>query len=276
MMKKYFLSIILLFLAVTNVSAGDTLSISNMNFEKELPGGSSIVNVDFPLGENKVLRKAVVDYIYECLQIFSGVKITYPPNTCDEPTFKAFLEKYTQALCQITADEQQEFVRSFSEEEVPYTMDWFSNLAILKATDTDKYVSYVFFWGEFCGGAHDNRGSSAITIRKSDGAWVINIFKEDVEDDMQPLLWKYLIASEEPEDEKEFVEEINKFLEANYGYRDFLHISQSSYLAPDGIHLIYDPQEISFWYMGTLEIIIPYQDARPFLTEEIIQLITGE
>lgn len=275
MIKKNFLSILLLFFAAANAMAGDTLTISNIGFEKKLPGGSSTVNIDFPLGDNNAVRRAVVDYIYEGLQFFSGVQIAYPPNTCDEPTFKTFLEEYTQALCQITAEEQQEYAQSFEDEEEPYNMDWFSNLAVLKAADTDRYVSYVFYWGEFCGGAHDNRGSSAITIRKSDGARMDDIFKEDVEDDMQPLLWKYLIASEEPEDEKEFVDEINQFLEANYGLRDFLHLSQRSYLAPDGIHLVYDPLEICFWYMGAPEITIPYQDAKPFVTKEISQLIFG-
>ena len=111
MIKKNFLSIFLLFFAAANAMAGDTLTISNIGFEKKLPGGSSTVNIDFPLGDNNAVRRAVVDYIYEGLQFFSGVQIAYPPNTCDEPTFKTFLEEYTQALCQITAEEQQEYVR---------------------------------------------------------------------------------------------------------------------------------------------------------------------
>ena len=275
-MKKYFLSILLLVFVTTNATAGDTLSICNMEFEKELLGGSSTVQVDFPLGEDNLMRRAVVDFIYESLHFFSGVEVTFPPNTCDEQTFVSFLEQYTLVLCRQTAAEQQEYAQSFGKDEEAYTVEWFSNLSIQKVADTDRYISYVFYWGEFCGGAHDNRGSSAITIRKSDGVRMADIFKDDVEDDMQPLLWKSLIASEEPEDEKEFVEEINQFLEANYNYRDFLPLSQSAYLAPDGIHLVYEPLEICFWYMGAPEVIIPYQAARSFITKDIMQLIFGK
>ena len=153
-------------------------------------------------------------------------------------------------------------------------MSWFRNFSILKVAETDRYVSYACYDGEFCGGAHDNRGSEARTFRKSDGAAVdIFVEDEDVTERMQGVLWKYLTDSNEEGDAKEFAQEIGDFLEANYGNREWLHLPGNSiYLAPDGVHLEYAPLEISFWHMGSQEIVIPYEAAKPFLTAEAARL----
>ena len=274
MKKQLFTSLLLFFIAI-NAMADNTISICQVAYEKEQPGGSSDVRVDFPLGADSPVRRAIIDYIFESLHGYPGVDIDYPLNTCDESTFKAFLEQFTTTLCQITADDQKEFAATFSDEDEPsYVTDWFSNLSILKVADTDQYVSYAVYTGEFCGGAHDNRGSSAITIRKTDGKRLNDIFVEDAEDNMQQLLWQYLIASEQPGDVKEYVESINDFLEANYSQRGHLHIPYGSiYLAPDGVHIEYQPLEICFWHMGAPDITIPYDAAKPFLTTEAVQLI---
>lgn len=38
-------------------------------------------------------------------------------------------------------------------------------------------------------------------------------------------------------------------------------------MAPDGIHIMYQPLEICFW-PGEPEIVIPFDEAKPFLTDE--------
>ena len=274
-MKKTFFALLMVVLSTITAAADNIVPIQNFNFEKELPGGSSQVLIDFPTGTDSPVRRAIIDYIYESLHSFagSGVNIAFPSNTCDEQTFGTFIEKYTETLCHNAAMDQNEYATSMSEDGETYEMVWFSNLSVQKVADTDLYVSYAFYHGEYCGGAHDNRGSSAITIRKDDGARMTDIFKEDVEEEMQPLLWKYLIASYQPEDEKAFIEEINQFLEANYSIRDYLHLPHGSiYLAPDGVHILYQPLEICFWAAGEPEIVIPFDEARPFLTKEVAEL----
>ena len=255
-------------------SDADSLSINTIEFEKELPGCSSRVTVEFPLGENNRVHRAVMDYILDvCINFAPGVEVTQPSNTCDVYTFKRYLEEYTITKCLLSAQDQHDYALSFGEDGEQYKVQWFSNLFIQKTADTDLYVSYAVYHGEFAGGAHDERGSGAVTIRKSDGVRINDFFVEDAEENMQPLLWKYLIASESPDNEQEFIAEINKFLKANYNIENYLHLPYGSiYLANDGIHIMYQPLEICFW-PGEPELVIPYDEAKTFLTPEVSQLV---
>lgn len=258
-------------MAVLPMMADHVVEIERMEVEKKQKGGFSTAWVDFPVGTDSPVRRAVIDFIYERMGRNTAIDIAYPPNTCDAPTFRTFLDNYMSVLCRLTAESQQEYAEWSAQEGETYEVDWFETFSILKVAETDRYVSYACYSGEFCGGAHDNRGSVAVTIRKADGKRIEDIFKEDVEEDIQPLLWKYLVASFEWEDEEELKKEIGNFLEANYGDRSHLHLpSGSIYLAPDGIHLLYDPLEVCFWSMGDPEVVIPYAAARPFLTQETL------
>ena len=280
-MKRYVLTIVWIALTLSAM-AGDSLTISSIECEKEQPGATSQVTVQFPIGNDSPTRRAVIDYIYQNLRTMGNLSVLreegplapadkdvhFPSNTCDETAFRTFLDQLTTIVCKLTSNDQQEYAKSLAEDGETYEVKWFDNRFIGIMAETDAYVSCVTYWGEFCGGAHDSRGSNAITIRKADGKPITDIFKKNAEDDMQPLLWKYLIASEAPEDAAEFRAEINKFLKANYGITDFLHLPQgTSYLSPDGVHILYQPLEICFW-PGEPEIVIPLIEAKPFLTKE--------
>lgn len=275
MKRKFLLIIWLLAFISIPVAAGDEVEVSSIHFDKEQPGGSSSVLVDFPLGDNQPVRRTIIDFILErCKSLNSVEDVVFPSNTCNEVTFGKFLEEYTTAVSRNCADDQHDYAVYMEDES--YEVTWFSNLYIQKVADTSRYVSYSAYHGEFIGGAHDARGSEAVTIRKTDGARIDSLFVDGVEEKMQPLLWKYLIESENPDDSAAFRNEINQFLEANYGIRDYLHLPYGScYLAPDGVHILYQPLEICFW-PGEPEIVIPPKEAKPFLTKEARQLLFGQ
>ena len=257
-----------------SASATDTLAVKSIAFEKEETGGFSHLTADFPIGPDCPARRAVIDYILGCLTanwLPEGLKL--PPNTCDEAAFATFLEALTQANCHAAAEAQQDYyAEEYSADlEDEYKVQWFTNMSVSKIAESDRYVSYVVYTGEFVGGAHDQRGSMAATIRKADGAR-IDIFNEDLDDSIQPVLWKYLIGEMEPEDRESYRSEIKQFLKANYGQDTDLHIPGAVCLQPDGVHLLYDPLEISFWPEEP-DFVIPYDEAKPFLTEEARELI---
>ena len=273
-MKKSILTLLWMLAATVGAMAGNVLSIVEMDAEKEQKGGSSHVWVHFPTGADSPTRRAVIYFIFHSMHFYLEADMEYPPLTCDEQTFRSFLDDYTEALCQVYSTDQQEYAAECAASGEVYDVPWYRNISLLKVAETDHYVSYACYDGEFCGGAHDNRGSIATTIRKSDGVALDDIFIEDADDSdqLQAILWKYLIATEET-DQKEFAERIGDFLEANYGNRERLHLpGDSMYLAPDGVHLLYAPLEICFWDMGEIEVVIPYDAAKPYLTPEAARL----
>ena len=281
-MKKLLSAIFWMVFTAMPAIADDTVTISSIKSEKEQVGANAQISVDFPVGDDNPTRRSIIDYIYENLRTMGYLSVLreegplppadkdvqFPSNTCDETTFRTFLDQLTTVVCKLTSGDQQEYAHSLEEDGESYQAKWFNNMYIGKVAETDTYVSYATYWGEYCGGAHDNRGSNAITISKADGMPITDIFKEDVEEDMQPLLWKYLIVSENPENPAEYRAEIQKFLKANYGNSEDLLLPQgTSYLAPDGVHILYQPLEICFW-PGEPEIIIPYSEAKPFISKE--------
>ena len=279
-MKRLTFILLLMTIMTIPAMADGTLAFNSIECVKEQAGATSQVTVEFPIGDDSPLRRAIIDYIYENLRLgIAGVlrdegtkdRIQFPPNTCDEPSFSAFLDHLTAIVCELLSNDQQEYALSLAEDEETYGVKWFNNKFIGITAEDDAYVSCVTYWGEFVGGAHDNRGTNATTIRKSDGKPLASIFREDVEEEMQPLLWKYLIISENPDNPEEYRGEIKKFLKANYGNSEYLHLPEgTSFLAPDGVHILYQPLEICFW-PGEPEIIIPYNAAKPFLTKEAIK-----
>lgn len=272
-MKNVLMTLLWMLTISLGAIADNDLTVVEIEVEKEQKGGSTHEWVHFPTGADSPVRRAVVDFIFQCMQSFLNADIAYPSNTCDEKVFKTFLDHYADSLCRFCSEDQQEYAASCAESGEVYEVPWFRNFSIQKVAETSRYVSYACYDGEFCGGAHDNCGSVARTFRKSDGA-VVDIFvdDEDLADRMQGILWKYLGASDEAGDAEDFVKEIGDFLEANYGNRERLHLGSTIFLAPDGVHLQYAPLEISFWAMGDQEIVIPYQAAMPFLTPEAARL----
>ena len=281
-MKKLLSAIFGMVFTAIPAIADDTVTISSIKSEKEQIGATTQISVEFPVGDDNPTRRSIIDYIHENLRTMGSLSVLreedpltpadkdvqFPSNNCDETTFRSFLDQLTTVVCKLISGDQQEYAHSLEEDGESYQVKWFNNMYIGKVAETDTYVSYVTYWGEYCGGAHDNRGSNAITIRKADGMPITDIFKEDVEEDMQPLLWKYLIVSENPENPAEYRAEIQKFLKANYGNSEDLLLPQgTSYLAPDGVHILYQPLEICFW-PGEPEIIIPYSAAKPFISKE--------
>ena len=121
------LTFFLLWIAAMGIPAmaDDTLTFDHIECEKERPGATSHITVQFPIGNDSPLRRAIIDYIYQNLK--SGIigvqhengtkdRIQFPPNTCDESTFSAFLDQLTAIVCVLTSNDQQECAMSLAED----------------------------------------------------------------------------------------------------------------------------------------------------------------
>ena len=272
-MKKMLVTALLVFAATIDCRAANTANYKTITYEMEFPGATSNVSVDFPVSVQEPLRSAIIDYILERLGTYKSEQLPAPiSDKCDEETFKTFLSQLAENLAKTYGEEQREFAESMEDEGEAYTMTWYVNIRIEKAAETDKYVSYVYYFGDYEGGVHGERSEDGITIRKSDGKRITDIFKDDVEEAMQPLLWKYILPLDTPEDErKEYRKGIEEYLE--YQKHNLLPLPSITFLTPDGIHLQYYYYSICPWAMGAPLIVLPINEAMPYLTRQAAQLV---
>lgn len=273
-MKKTLAAFLFLTAISVNSFAGNSDTYKTISYQVEQPGATSDVSVVFPVDVREPVRTAVIDYIFEMLRAYKGDALpgTPKPKNCNEATFKSLLSQFAESSASWYGESQQEYAASLAEEGETYDVAWYININIRKAAETPQYVSYVSYCGEFQGGAHDERSFDAVTIRKSDGKRIKDIFREGVDAQMQPLLWKYLLAEyDSEEDKQEYRKAILDYLD--YQNVDILLLPSDSYIAPDCIHLVYQYYEICPWAMGAPDVVIPISEALPYLTKEAAQLV---
>lgn len=111
-----------------------------------------------------------------------------------------------------------------------------------------RFHSLRFHRSYFTGGAHPNSSSEHWIIRKSDGKILTfeDIFKTDAESGLKVLTDKVLL--------KKFkVKDLNDIL-----FSENYKVSHDIYLVRKGIVFQYDPYEIAPYYVGPIEILLPY------------------
>lgn len=275
--KKTLALTLLAVTATVNCFAGNRDTYKTIAYQVEQPGASSEVSVDFPVDVKEPVRAAVLEYIYDALRAFKSDLMPEDPSMkyCTEATFKTVISDFAETLASWYGREQQEYAASLAEEGETYETEWYIHISINKAAETPQYVSYASYYGDYQGGAHGGRFSDGVTIRKSDGKRIKDIFRDGVESQMQPLLWKYLLAEMSSEEEKqEYRNEIMTYL-GDQSKKD-VPLASVSYLAPDGIHLEYQSYEIGPWSLGAPNIVIPVSEALPYLTKKAARLVNGK
>ena len=274
LMKKTLSAVLLLTAVSVNCLADNRDTYKTITYEVEQPGATSQVSIDFPVDVKEPVRSAVINYIFEELRAYKGDALpnTPTPKNCTEAVVNTIISQFAETLASWYGSEQQEYAASLAEEGETYDVPWYVNISINKSAETPQYVSYTGYYGDYQGGAHDQRYSDAVTIRKSDGKRIKDIFRENIDEQIQPLLWKYLLADyESEEDKQEYRNEIMTYL--GYQGTNIVPLPDASYLAPDGVHLTYQYYEICPWAMGAPEPVIPIREALPYLTKEAAQLV---
>ena len=272
--KKTLALTLLAVTATVNCFAGNRDTYKTIAYQVEQPGASSEVSVDFPVDVKEPVRSAVIEYIFHALTAYKGDALpgTPKPEDCTETTIKTILNQFAETLASWYGSEREEYAASLAEEGETYDVEWYINISVNKAAETQQYVSYACYYGDYQGGAHGQRYSDAVTIRKSDGKRIKDIFRDGVDEEMQPLLWKYLLSDIDSDEGKQ---EYRNMIMTYLGNEQtaIVPLPYVSYLAPDGIHLEYQPYEIGPWSLGAPNIVIPVSEALPYLTKEAAKLV---
>lgn len=111
-----------------------------------------------------------------------------------------------------------------------------------------RFYSLRFHQSCYTGGAHPNSWSTQWILRKSDGKLLNfdDIFKKDAENELKSLLDKAILKKFKIKDLKEIL------------FSPDYEVSHDIYLIKKGIVFQYDPYEIAPYYVGPIEVFLPY------------------
>jgi hypothetical protein len=266
--------------ATRSYSYVDSAALTDLTFELELPESTQ--------GTVGEIRKGLIDIMDSRLAFigsYEGERLfpRYDGNLTDTD---ALIDYYrSNALKSLSANATSDFEEraKYIMEDPDYTDEERADIlnsypgyeydfSLTKEYETPRYVVFSSIDYIYLGGAHGGvTGEGSVTFDKRNGLQFTEFFKEDALEPMQPLLLKGL--TEYFSDNDGTVTEDN--------VREFLFLDSDTIPFPvwipaptaDGLCLTYQQYEIAAYAMGMPSFILPYEDVKPYLTPEAIDLL---
>ena len=261
--------------ATPSVTIIDTDSVINVQLIDKVAAskGLCIIKVDYPICSNDRLAHRLLEHI--ACELDSFCPADHAPYQLKDYSVEALDTLIGTCAWQTipSLDEEVEsWEESSSEGELPIC--GIRSLTLKFLTDMPKCVSYLTCYEEFSGGVHGMYYYWPCTIRKSDGKRLTNILKENLEEKMQEVLWNCLLNNAEEDNKAGYREAFESYLDYAYGNKKHLPLPEAEpWIGHDGLHLQYQPYEIGTWAMGSVEILIPTEQALPFVSDEAASLM---
>lgn len=233
-------------------------------------GGTCYLEVDYPICDSDILKRYLLQYIITELDSFNLAGHTpYRLSDLSIQAIDTLVGTCAWQMAKLLDEEVKGLEEDFGG---PFPMlCGLRQLDLKMVSCTPKCVGYLASYQEFTGGAHGAYLFTPTIIRRSDGKCFTDIFKPEVEDSMQPILWKYLLESTggTESDKESYREMVENYLETSH-----LPLpDKGGWIAHDGLHLHYQPYEIGNWAMGAPDFVIPADKARPFVSDEVAALM---
>ena len=258
-------------------AAKPALVLDTIQIERSDSMAEVSIDVHWPVDGNEALVKSVRKYICEVLNIdeetFSGTKKAF--NDIAEMKYNDLIEGWNESY-------EDEGGMSFS-----------SSTTAVMQVETPTFVTYHVEHATYTGGAHGMYALMGHTFRKSDGQEIgyktdfdnktfeakmmdNNLLKDTNSAKLYALIKDGVLRyfnknGQEMENEKELAD----FLDVDDINRIPLPI-YPPYLTETGVVFCYTLYEIGPYAAGMITFEIPYEQMKPFLTDEAIALIPGK
>lgn len=266
--------------ATRSYSYVDSAAHTDLTFELELPESTQGI-----AGE---IRKGLIDILDSRLAFigsYEGERL-FPRYDGDINDTDALIEYYrSNALKALSAsaDEDYESRKGYIMDDPDYTeeekADILNNFpgyeydfSLTKEYETPRYVVFSSIDYIYLGGAHGGvTGEGSVTYDKRNGLQFTDFLKEDALEPMQPLLLKGLTEYFSDNDGSVTEDNVREFLFLDGDTIPFPVWTPSP--TEDGLSFTYQQYEIAAYAMGMPSFIIPFDDVKPFLTPEAIDLL---
>lgn len=229
------------------------------------------LKADFPTGES-IVADSIRQYIHE---IFGG------QYRCSYEDAQDILNYYGDKEFRDYEKEHQEIVENIEcndddENEETYTVSAYKSWTYFKVDCIeDRFVTYKvesYFW---TGGIHELGGEYGVTFNRTTGkrinySYFANLesssFKKRIKEGLKRYFQNNDWSASDDEELKECllnVENVN----------DIPLPNAEPYFTPKGVCFKYCSYEIASYAAGFPSFVLPYDEARPYMTEEALDLI---
>lgn len=258
----------------------DSASHADLSFELELPDA-----VNGPAGD---IRKGIIDIMDSRLAFigsYEGERL-FPKFDGDLSDADAVIDYYrTKALETLNAsatsdyEERKGYIMEdpdFTEEEKAEMLESYPgyeyDFSLTKESETKRYVVFNSTDYIYLGGAHGGvTGEGSVTFDKRSGQRFTNFFKEGALEQMQDLLLKGVTEYFSDNDDSVSKENVREFLFLDSETIPFPVWTPAP--TEDGLNFTYQQYEIAAYAMGMPSFTIPYEDLKPYLTPEAVDLL---
>ena len=254
----------------------DTLAVDSIIYKEEPDSTlSSIIRVDYPIGDDsraQAVRQFISQELAKQSQNFAsdgedGKKVNTYKGTLDKA--QALVDFYGKANLKDLTELRDELKQNM--ESTSYMPCLSNELNIRKEGETQRYITYHISGYTYLGGAH----GSAIDYSKNISKLTGKVLTETVDTlktkELQPILRKGVISYINKYEQGANDKNLNSYLFIENGIIPIPAIAP--YLAPDGVHFIYQQYEIGPYAMGMIEFVVPYDKIKPYLTPEAKKLV---
>lgn len=258
----------------------DSASHTDLSFELELP-----VADKGPAGE---IRKGLIDIMDSRLAFigsYEGERL-FPRYDGDLSDADAVIDYYrSKALETLNAsatsdyEERKGYImedEDLTDEQKAEILDTYPgyeyDFSLTKEYETRRFVVFNSFDYIYLGGAHGGvTGEGSVTFDKRSGQRFTNFFKDGALEQMQDLLLKGVTEYFSDNDDSVSKENVREFLFLDSETIPFPVWTPAP--TEDGLCFTYQQYEIAAYAAGMPSFVIPYDEVKPCLTPEAIDLL---
>lgn len=225
--------------------------------------------VDYPTADDST-SLAIRKYLGDELARLYLPRVNNPEEAGRYPVYKgnvntgdSILHYYVDGTTKYLKEQLADFMDAAPSETPMLDYDFSAR----KTSDNDRYVNYNINVYAFLGGAHGTTTDYTVTIVKPSGRVLTQTVDTLQLKSLQPILRKGVLSYLHEQGETDATE-------ATLG--DMLFVENgiiplpvhAPYLTDDGVCFVYQQYEIASYAMGIVTFTVPYDQIKPYLTEE--------
>lgn len=235
------------------------------------------ITIDYPSNDDS-LSYSVATYIYnelgrQYLPVINsedGAK-KYPLYNGAHGNGNDVAEYYANGTFEYIKQQAKELTEAGMKDIPALTYD----LSVRKVADNNRYLSYQTTSYAFLGGAHGSSVDYIVNIDKQSGKVITQSIDTMQINAIQPILRKGILAYLHEQGDTSVTEKtLEECLFINNGIIPLP--AHAPYLAEDGVHFVYQQYEIAPYAMGMIAFVVTYNEIKPFLTKDALELMKKE